>query len=156
MSSVFVAQVQAAFLSFSASHLPPLLRPSSLWLAVWKHLAQRGSNSQSARGSEALECFSLTAHCSFPLPSLMNHGAWNLPGKGSLAKDSVPRTGDSGLRVSDKPGRLRFRGSTPYWAPRVLGSGSGCSICCCGLGELITGASVFSPTSSSRFVVSIR
>lgn len=39
-----------SFLS-QASRLPSLLRPSSLWLAVWKHLAQRGSNFQSAKGS---------------------------------------------------------------------------------------------------------
>lgn len=52
-------------------------------------------------------------------------------GRVYLAKDSVPRIGDSGILVSDKPRRLIFRGNMPYWTPTVLGSEPG-------LGELIT------------------
>lgn len=78
------------------------------------------------------------------------------PGRVYLANDSVPRIGDSGSLVSDKSRRLRFMGNKPYWAhtvlARVVAAGHASSVA---LGSSST-EPVFSPTSSSRFVVCVR
>lgn len=80
---------------------------------------------------EALECFSLTAHCCFSLPSLINHWAWNLPRMGSsgswfyLQNWGLWHTGEQQAKEAE----IGEAGHKPHWAHIILVSGSGCSTC---------------------------